>query len=131
MTNTQKPEENYKAGACNIGEREIKRRMAVAWLGLFLSLILYVLLTDHRVNRWQYAWEFFPLMIFSLGLIQARSKFCVAYGWRNLANFGSKADTFSITDQEAIKADRQFALTILVRAIGVSIIVAGLIIGIS
>jgi hypothetical protein len=131
MTNTQKPNDQYIAGACNIGEREIKRRMAVAWLGLFLSLIMYVLLTDHRVNRWEYAWEFFPLMIFSLGLIQARSKFCVAYGWKSLANFGTNSQTFSITDLEAIKADRQFALTIFMRAVGVSIVVAGLIIGIS
>jgi hypothetical protein len=92
---------------------------------------MYILLTDHRVNRWEYAWEFFPLMIFATGLIQAQSKFCLAYGWAGMANLGSKSDRIAIKDPEALKADRSYALTILVRSIGVAIIVTGLIIGIS
>jgi len=131
MTNTQKPKDSYQAGSCNIGDFEVKRRMRSAWLGLALSLALYIFLTINKVDRWSYAWEFFPLMIFSSGLIQAQSKFCFAYGFKGWANLGRKSDRISVVDKEALKADRSYALTVLTRSVGVAIIVTGLIIGIS
>jgi hypothetical protein len=70
-------------------------------------------------------------MIFSSGLIQAQSKFCFAYGWKGLANLGSKSDRVEVKDAEALKADRNYALTVFTRSVGVAIIVTGLIIGIS
>jgi hypothetical protein len=131
MTNTPKRKDSYQAGSCNIGDFEVKRRMRSAWLGLALSLALYIVLTINHVGRWSYAWEFFPLMIFSSGLIQAQSKFCFAYGLKGLANLGGKSDRFTVSEQEALKADRSYALTVLSRSVGVALIVTGLIIGIS
>ena len=71
----------YIPGSCNLGKAEIRRRQFVALIGLILSITTFVGLigSDAPTSaRWG---MFVPLMVFSIGFIQSRKKFCLAYGF--------------------------------------------------
>ena len=71
----------YVPGACNIGSREIMRRRAVGIAALVFTLISgYTLLAADDLTRAARWGIFFPLFVSAIGFIQARNKFCMAYG---------------------------------------------------
>jgi hypothetical protein len=78
----------YRAGACNIGPAEIARRRRAGLSGLLtagtLAILMFIAGTD-PVLRWIVA---VPLYLGLLGMIQARLRFCVAFGLAGLRNFG-------------------------------------------
>ena len=107
---------SYVPGTCNLGKAEIRRRQFVALLGLFLagSTALGLVGSDApRSARWGL---FVPLMVFSVGFIQSRKKFCLAYGFMGTFNLGKLGDLSRVQSPEDRKADRKTALTILVQA---------------
>ena len=111
--NSKMPDSSYVAGTCNIGENEIRRRKIVAIIGLVITLIsLYAMVKTNapRISRFGI---FFPLMITSVGYVQARSKFCLAFGFTGTFNFGKLGDLSRISDPLSKAADRVTALTIL------------------
>ena len=59
---------------------------------------------------------FFPLFVSAIGFIQARNKFCLAYGLAGTFNFGKMGDMERVFDAESKRTDRKKALTILVQA---------------
>ena len=59
---------------------------------------------------------FVPLMVFSVGFIQSRKKFCLAYGFMGTFNLGKLGDLSRVQSAEDRKADRKTALTILVQS---------------
>ena len=75
-------------GSCNLGKAEIRRRQVVALIGAVLTLVSFAGLvaadTDNSA-RWSL---FAPLMVFSIGFIQSRKKFCLAYGLMGTFNLG-------------------------------------------
>jgi len=59
---------------------------------------------------------FVPLMVFSVGFIQSRKKFCLAYGLMGTFNLGKLGDISRVQSPEDRKADRKTALTILTQS---------------
>jgi len=70
----------YIAGSCNIGKGEIRRRQSVALVGLFLVFFSASTILGTEQSRSVRLSIFLPAMIFAVGFIQARKKFCLAYG---------------------------------------------------
>lgn len=113
----------YVPGACNIGSREIMRRRAVGIAALVFALISgYTLLAADDLTRSARWGIFFPLFVSAIGFIQARNKFCMAYGLAGTFNFGKIGDMERVFDAESKKIDRRKALAIVVQ----SALIAGL-----
>ena len=111
--NSKMPEAQYIPGTCNIGKGEVRRRQLVALLGLFFSIS--TLLTFNTVDAPTAIrlGIFFPLMVASVGFVQSRSKFCLAYGFAGTFNVGKMGDIKRVASKEDRAADRKTALVIL------------------
>jgi hypothetical protein len=109
--------QEYVAGSCNIGKGEIRRRQVVALAGAVISATSLVGLISTDAARSARLTLFFPLMVFAIGFIQSRKKFCLAYGFLGTFNFGSLGQISRVSDPIAKKADRKTALTILAQSI--------------
>jgi hypothetical protein len=57
-----------------------------------------------------------PLMVFAIGYIQSRKKFCLAYGLMGTFNLGKLGDMAKVLSPEDRRADRKTALTIFAQA---------------
>ena len=107
---------SYVPGTCNLGKAEIRRRQIVALIGAILTLSSFAgLLAADTANsaRWSL---FAPLMVFSIGFIQSRKKFCLAYGLMGTFNLGKLGDITRVQSPEDRKADRKTAVTILLQS---------------
>lgn len=112
---------NYVPGMCNINPTEIKRRrqsgyfcLAVAATGLGLFLYLHA--------SWPYFLVLFiPLYVGVLGLLQARSKFCVAFASAGKQHADDGSDVTDVTDTEAKKLDQLKARTMYLKALVISL----------
>ena len=107
------PDFEYIPGSCNIGKGEIRRRQLVALVGLVSSflMVLFFSVTDAPVEI--RLGIFFPLLVASVGFVQSRSKFCLAYGFAGTFNIGKLGDIKRVASKEDRKADRVTALKIL------------------
>lgn len=106
----------YVAGTCNIGKGEIRRRQLVALFGLILIVfsVAGIVATDQA--RSARISIFLPAMIFSIGFIQSRSKFCLAYGFAGTFNFGKLGNISRVQSLEDKKSDRKTAVLILIKS---------------
>ena len=111
--NLKMPDYAYIPGTCNIGKGEIRRRQLVALVGLFFSIS--TLLTFNTVDAPTAIrlGIFFPLMVASVGFVQSRNKFCLAYGLTGTFNVGKMGDIKRVASVEDRAADRVTALKIL------------------
>jgi hypothetical protein len=110
----------YVPGTCNIGQGEVKRRQAVAIFGLILIVISAagILATDQ--DRGARLSIFIPALIFSIGFVQSRKKFCLAYGLAGTFNFGKLGQISKVQSPEDKKADRKTAVSILFQSIALA-----------
>ena len=108
---------DYVAGSCNIGPSEIHRRYQVAIIGgvLYTILAIALIATDQESSTRLIA--FAPAMLASVGYIQARNRFCFAYGLMGVFNFDTAGDVKKIKDPAALKADRAQALKIVLKSL--------------
>jgi hypothetical protein len=107
---------SYIPGTCNLGKAEVRRRQVVALFGAFLTISSFIgLQAAGTVNsaRWSL---FVPLMVFSVGFIQSRKKFCLAYGLMGTFNLGRLGDITRVQSPEDRKADRRTASVILIQS---------------
>jgi len=111
---------DYIPGSCNIGKAEVKRRQIVAVFGLILMLISIVAITTSEQSRTARLSLFLPALIFSVGFIQSRSKFCLAYGLAGTFNFGKLGDISKVQSLEDKRADRKTASLILFKSIALA-----------
>ena len=109
--------QEYVAGSCNIGTGEVRRRQFVALAGAVISVTSLIGLIGTDAARSARLTLFFPLMVFAIGFIQSRKKFCLAYGFMGTFNFGKLGQISRVSDPVAKKADRKTALTILAQSI--------------
>ena len=106
----------YIPGTCNLGKDEIRSRQIVALFGLFLTIssVIGILAADQgRSVRFSI---FIPAMIFSVGFVQSRSKFCLAYGFAGTFNFERLGKISRVSSVEDRRADRKTAIIILLKA---------------
>jgi hypothetical protein len=109
--------QEYVAGSCNIGNGEVRRRQVVALAGAVISVTSLVGLMNSDATLSARLTLFFPLMVFAIGFIQSRKKFCLAYGFMGTFNFGKLGQISRVSDPVAKKADRKTALTILAQSV--------------
>jgi hypothetical protein len=117
----------YVPGSCNIGKGEIKRRQFVAFVGLFLSVSALVTLISIDAPASARLGIFLPLMMASVGFVQSRSKFCLAYGFAGTFNVGKLGDISRVASPEDRAADRKTALTILEKSFVLAAIATGVV----
>lgn len=113
----------YIAGTCNLGPQEIRSRQLVAIFGGALTIIsaLTLILTDQSKSaRFSI---FLPAVIFAIGFIQSRSKFCLAYGFAGTFNFGKLGQVSKVASAEDRRADRKTAGFILIKSIALATII--------
>jgi len=104
---------DYIAGTCNIGTGEIRRRQVVALIGAVLSLITLIGIITSSAPRSARFGIFVPLAIASIGWVQSRKKFCLAYGLMGTFNFGKLGQISRVSDSASKLADRKTAFKIL------------------
>ena len=106
----------YIPGTCNLGKAEVRRRQIVALIGLVFSISSGAGLIAANANFTGKLSLFLPLMVFSVGFIQSRKKFCLAYGFMGTFNLGKIGDISRVQDPADRAADRKTALNILLQA---------------
>ncbi|MCX6443379.1 MAG: hypothetical protein NTW43_04325 [Actinobacteria bacterium] len=107
------PDIEYIPGSCNIGKGEIRQRQLVALVGLILSIITLIGLISLKASSQVRLGIFLPLLVASVGFVQSRNKFCLAYGFAGTFNIGKLGDIQRVTNKEDRQADRVTALKIL------------------
>ena len=113
----------YIPGTCNLGKDEIRSRQIVALFGLFLTIfsVIGILVADQgRSVRFSI---FIPAMIFSVGFVQSRSKFCLAYGLAGTFNFDRLGKISRVSSVEDRRADRKTAIIILLKAAALAAVI--------
>ena len=117
----------YISGACNIGPAEIKRRKQGAYLGGALYLVVAILLIATNASSTTRLWVFLPAVLFAIGYIQSKRKFCVAYGFLGIFNFDKLGSTTKIKLNQDLKTDRKYAIKLMVQALLLAIVLTALI----
>ncbi len=108
---------DYVAGSCNIGPSEIHRRYQVSITGGALYSVLSIFLIASNQATSTRLIAFAPAMLASVGFIQARNRFCFAYGLMGVFNFDTAGDVKKVKDPAALKADRTNALKIILKSL--------------
>jgi hypothetical protein len=111
--NLKMPEVQYIPGSCNIGKGEVRKRQIVALVGLFFTVVTLLTFSTVDTPTEIRLGIFFPLMVASVGFVQSRSKFCLAYGFAGTFNVGKMGDIKRVASKEDREADRKTALKIL------------------
>jgi len=106
----------YIPGTCNIGKGEIRQRQIVALFGVFLTVSSATALLATDQSRTSRLSIFVPALVFSIGFVQSRSKFCLAYGLAGTFNFERIGKITKVQSVEDRKADRKTAIAILMKS---------------
>ena len=106
----------YVPGSCNIGKGEIRRRQLVALFGIFLIISSATALLATDQSRSSRISIFVPALVFSIGFVQSRSKFCLAYGFAGTFNFERLGKISRVQSVQDRKADRKTAIVILLKS---------------
>jgi hypothetical protein len=110
----------YIPGTCNIGKNEIRQRQVVALIGLFLSVSALIGFITTKASPSVRLGIFLPLAVFSVGWVQSRKKFCLAFGFMGTFNFSRLGKMSKVTDKAALAADRKTASIILLQSLGLA-----------
>ena len=119
--------DSYIPGTCNIGKGEIRRRQLVALIGLALSATSLVGFVATGAAPSARLGIFLPLAVFSIGFVQSRRKFCLAYGFMGTFNFGKLGQLSKVSSKEAQAADRKTALAILGQSLGLAALLTAIV----
>ena len=117
--------DTYIPGTCNLGKAEVRSRQIVAFVGLVASLILATGLIASSAPQASGLTLFAPLMVFAVGFIQSRRKFCLAYGLAGTFNLGKLGQISKVANPEDKAADRKTALSILAQATALALGLTG------
>ena len=116
----------YIPGSCNIGKGEIRRRQLVALIGIFLTFSSATALLATNQSRTNRLSIFIPALIFSIGFVQARLKFCLAYGLAGTFNFERLGKISRVQSEQDRKADRKTAIIILLKSAALAALITAL-----
>ena len=119
----------YIAGSCNIGSAEITQRKRIGFIGLTILGVgfLIYLFSVYSLNLTPLLGFFFifPGTMAAIGFIQAKQKFCAAYGFSSVANVSVHlGTTMKIEDEIERKKDRNKAIIITLQSIFIGAAVA-------
>ena len=117
--------DTYIPGTCNLGKAEVRSRQIVALVGLVATLTLATGLIASSAPQASGLTLFAPLMVFAVGFIQSRRKFCLAYGLAGTFNLGKLGQISKVANPEDKAADRKTALSILAQATALALGLTG------
>ncbi|MBU6242599.1 MAG: hypothetical protein KGP06_00910 [Acidobacteria bacterium] len=106
----------YIPGTCNLGKSEVRRRQIVALIGAVFSISSGFNLASAKVPTIGKFSIFLPLMVFSIGFVQSRKKFCLAYGLAGTFNLGKMGEISKVQNPLDRAADRKTALIIMAQS---------------
>lgn len=87
--------------------------MLFGWIALGLAVAIAGALLIVDADQTLRVGIFLPLLGAAIGFVQARRRFCMAYGWRGVFNFDRLGRITKVEDDLARKADRSMALRVL------------------
>jgi hypothetical protein len=109
---TVEQDEAYRAGACNIGPEEIAQRRRLGLIQLVAALGLAIVLVVAGTPAWTRI-AVWPLLAGAfVTLEQVRRRFCVAFGFAGIRNFGPLGRAERVEDAAARATDRRAALVL-------------------
>lgn len=112
----------YQAGSCNIGPAEIRQRQVIALVGAVITVISFIGLISADAPRSARLSLFIPLLVTSVGWVQSRKKFCLAYGFMGTFNLGHLGKISRVASPEDRARDRKTALAILGQSLAVALV---------
>jgi hypothetical protein len=115
--------DGYRPGVCNIGPEEVARRRRGAWAAGLATAVFYLGLLAigaPDVVRFGVA---VPAAAAAVSWLQARERFCVAFGSTGTFNFGPVGELEQVDDAAARRADRRKVASMVGRGalIGVAV----------
>ena len=119
---------DYIPGTCNIGGDELRSRRIVAAVGLILSLSTLITFISTGVSQSARIGIFIPLLVMSIGWVQSRKKFCLAYGFAGTFNFGKLGHVSRVAEPIARAADRRTALMIVAQSALYAVVLTALVV---
>ena len=99
----------YRAGACNIGPREIAKRRAFGILGLAITAVLAVALVATDAPAIARAVVILPLWGALVSLEQARRRFCAGFAFAGIRSVAGSDATEAVADPADLATDRAAA----------------------
>ena len=117
----------YVAGACNIGSAEAATRRMLGISAACVTLVLGIALLALGAPPAWLLLTAVPASATAIGLLQARSRFCVGYAVAGMSNFGdSRADAVTSTDSAERAADRVRARQLTRRSMALGLLTGAL-----
>ena len=106
-------QERYRPGACNIGPEEMGARRRIGVVQLVLAVTLFAALLALDTPPWTRIVVWPLLAAAFVTLEQVRRRFCVAFGFAGLRNFGRLGQAERIEDAGARATDRRAAVVMV------------------
>jgi hypothetical protein len=116
-------QDDYRAGACNIGPAEISRRRRAGHVGLAATVALFVGLVAIGVPQPVRLLVALPAAGAASGYLQAFLHFCAGFGSRGIYNFGSLGTTQLVTDPAARARDMLMSARIGIGSVAIGVAV--------
>ncbi|MFX1506898.1 MAG: hypothetical protein ACFFDC_12410 [Promethearchaeota archaeon] len=118
----------YIAGNCNIGSAEIAQRRRIGFIALAIlgvGFLIYMFgVFSLNFSPLLGILFIFPSTIAAIGFIQARQKFCAAYGFSSVTNVSVHLGaTMKIEDEIERRKDRNKAIIITLQSIFIGAVV--------
>jgi hypothetical protein len=102
----------YVPGQCNIGQAEIAGRRRAGHVGVVATIGLLGILIVIGAPPLARLLVALPAAVAASGYLQARLRFCAAFGARGVYNFDQMGSTIQIAESEARRRDRARATQI-------------------
>ena len=103
----------YKAGLCNIGDKEVIIRKKVFTFFLLITLVMTLLSINHHHHIWMIILLFSSFFFTVLLWLEIRFSFCIFFGLFNLFNFSNPGNLENVNDPEHCKKDRIKSLKLI------------------
>lgn len=116
--------EEYIPGTCNIGRAEVANRYRKGYIGLVASIFLIAIIELFQLPPVWRLLLVFPAALAFTGFLQARQKFCLAYGFAGVFGMRGYRKTSRIADPAFLREDRKMAWSLVFKiAMGTIIVV--------
>lgn len=112
-----KNQDEYLAGRCNIGEKEILLRKKLLSLSLFVTIALSCIFLFYHESKWWLLFAFLSSTASFLILLEIRNRFCVLFAIFNFYNFNQLGNLETVKCRESSRKDKNRAMQLLMYAV--------------
>ena len=107
-------EAEYIPGTCNLGKEEVRHRMKIGYIGVGLTILVFLILEILDSPRLYRIFILPPIFYALSGFIQARHHFCYLYGWTGVFSLAGRKQFHKVEEKENARKDRLTALKIVI-----------------